>query len=203
MLDMKIKNIIPLICLSLILFSSCHKKKYDYGNFTDARNGKEYKSVDVGGKIWMAENLNYEGDIALGTDTSTTTPHRYYPNNSEANVETCGYLYNKTAAFGNSDASSDKVQGICPDGWHLPSRSEWESLIDEIIDDEDYMSDFTSQSAGAYNGSYVNYGKRQYYWTSTEFDTERSYFGIMYRMEADFTGTADRETALSVRCVKD
>ena len=200
---MKIKNIIPLICLSLILFSSCHKKKYDYGSLTDTRNGKEYKSVDVGGKIWMAENLNYEGDIALGTDTSTTTPHRYYPNNSEANVETCGYLYNKTAAFGNSDTSSDRVQGICPDGWHLPSRSEWESLLDEIIDDEDYMSDFTSQSAGAYNGSYVNYGKRQYYWTSTEFDTERSYFGIMYRMEADFTGTADRETALSVRCVKD
>jgi len=197
------RKISVLICLLVVLCSSCHKKKYDYGSFTDSRNGKEYKTVDVGGKIWMAENLNYEGDIALGTDTSATTPYRYYPNKSEANVEPSGYLYNKTAALGNSDASSDKVQGICPDGWHLPSRSEWESLIDEIIDDEDYMSDFTSQSAGAYNGSYVNYGNRQYYWTSTEYDSERSYFGIMYRMEADFSGTADMETALSVRCVKD
>ena len=202
MIDMKIKNFIPLICLSLILFSSCHKKKYDYGVLTDSRDGKTYKTVEFANHEWMAENLCYEGDIELGTEYDSIGSRRYYPNGSQSAVEEKGYLYNWNAAIGDSDVSSDDVQGICPDGWHLPSNAEWTSLKDELGEESDYMKEFTLPTAGAYNGTFINYGNRLYFWSSTEVDSANAYFGTMYELDYGVTNVAQKGIAVSVRCVK-
>lgn len=95
-----------------------------------------YDAVQIGNQIWMAENLfttRYSDgtSIPLGTSASTITSYRYNPNNSANNVPTYGYLYNWSAVMrgGNSsNANPSGVQGVCPDGWHVPSCAEWDQL---------------------------------------------------------------------------
>ena len=109
------------------------------GTVTD-RDGNVYKTVIIGSQCWMRENLRTtkyaDGTaILLGTSTNSSTPYRYYPNNNSSNVSTYGYLYNLAAALYNEECSSNNpsgVQGICPDGWHLPSSLEWWDLRDTL-----------------------------------------------------------------------
>ena len=94
------------------------------GAFTDTRDGNVYTIVEIGYQTWMAENLRYEGNISLGSG-------RYYPDNNASNVATYGYLYNWSVAMNGASSSSSNpsgVQGICPNGWHLPSDAEWTQL---------------------------------------------------------------------------
>jgi len=82
------------------------------GKLTDSRDGKAYRTTTIGGKRWMAENLNY-------TPPSGNSWAAY------------GRLYDwNTAMAGaaSSSANPSGVQGVCPIGWHLPSREEWNEL---------------------------------------------------------------------------
>lgn len=48
------------------------------------------------------------------------------------NLEQLGYLYNWAAAAGTTSSSqsiNEPRQGICPNGWHMPSKNEWTTLI--------------------------------------------------------------------------
>jgi uncharacterized protein (TIGR02145 family) len=77
-----------------------------FGNFTDRRDGKTYRTVRINGMTWMAENLNY------------ATADSRCRKNSESHCKEYGRLYNWDAA-----------KNACPAGWHLPSREEWTGLI--------------------------------------------------------------------------
>ncbi len=105
--------------------------------FTDFRDSTNYNTTQIGNQCWMAENLAYLPDITSGNISSDVTPCYYvYGYNgtiisdakATANYSLYGAIYNWAAAMKGS-ASSDSVpsgvQGICPDGWHLPSDSEW------------------------------------------------------------------------------
>ncbi len=104
----------------------------EYGELTDSRDGQIYKTVKIGDQWWMAENLNYE----------TTRSYCY-----KDSVEYCskyGRLYLWSAAMDSAGRWSENgkgcgygvtcsptypVRGACPEGWHLPSRTEWENLF--------------------------------------------------------------------------
>lgn len=96
---------IPFICGDLLI---------------DIRDGEQYQTVQIDGQCWMKENLNYE----VGTNWC------YYNNVAYCNV--FGRLYTWTTIM-NGQTSSNNVpsgiQGICPEGWHLPSDSEWCNLF--------------------------------------------------------------------------
>ena len=108
----------------------------DKGEFTDERDGKKYKYVEIGSQTWMAENLNY--------DTETNGSKCY--NNLETNCATFGRLYHWAAAMDIEDwykhnffEASTNYRGICPEGWHIPNNAEWETLIN-FVSSESVMS---------------------------------------------------------------
>ena len=136
-------------CQDGSLYSLCGGKSYDVmteycdggtvyevkSKFTDARDGKTYRTVKIGSQIWMAENLNY--------DYNQNTAQSYCYNNSVANCTTYGRLYTWSAAMdsaavfsGNGKGCGDgktcsaikPVRGVCPEGWHLPDATEWNAL---------------------------------------------------------------------------
>lgn len=98
-------------------------------------DGNSYDAVRIGEQVWMASNLRTtryaNGDaIPEGQTSSFTEPYRYTPS---TNVAEYGYLYNWAAVMGGASSSSvnpSGVQGICPNGWHVPSDAEWSQLTD-------------------------------------------------------------------------
>ena len=106
-------------------------------------DGNTYNTVQIGNQCWMKENLRTthyaNGESILGSNSnnnlSTTTAYRYSPNNSSINVPVYGYLYNWPAVMNGSSSSNSNpsgVQGICPNGWHVPSDAEWTQLINYV-----------------------------------------------------------------------
>jgi len=172
---------------------------------TDSRDGQTYATVTIGSQTWMAENLRYEGDIPLGSTASNTTAYRYYPNNSSNNVASYGYLYNWTAAMNGASSSESNpsgVQGICPDGWHLPSDAEWTQLSDylggpnsagpklagntslwrsgSLVSSPNFgITGFAAFPAGYYDSyyssAYNDFGYDALFWSATEYNSDRAY----------------------------
>ena len=73
-----------------------------YGSFTDPRNEETYHTVQIGDKIWMAENLNFEFGTSWCFD------------DDPINCSIYGRMYNWYSAL-----------DVCPVDWHLPSYDEW------------------------------------------------------------------------------
>jgi uncharacterized protein (TIGR02145 family) len=109
-------------------------------------DGNTYSTVTIGNQVWMAENLKVtkypNGDAIphvtnsadwkkLGDNDTDDAYCAYDDNEGMANYY--GYLYTYSAAIGdNWERDNVDKQGICPDGWHLPSDSEWLTLENEV-----------------------------------------------------------------------
>ncbi len=106
-------------------------KNNDTDSFIDPRDGQEYKTVRIAGLEWMAENLNYGSFIPV-TDTSgdNSIVEKYsFNNNPDLKGEFGGYYtYYDWMEMMNHDTTS--MQGICPEGWELPTREDWSLIID-------------------------------------------------------------------------
>ena len=97
-----------------------------YRTLVDGRDGKIYKTVVIGNQLWMAENLNFADTICI---PELKTGSSCYDGESK-NCKYYGRLYDFYAAIETcSDSSTSKIQGVCPDNWHLPLSSEWDELI--------------------------------------------------------------------------
>ena len=168
----------------------------------DSRDGKKYRMVEIGNQTWMAENLNYKikGSCCYG--------------NKDSNCAKYGRLYTWKVA-----------NVVCPRGWHLPSKSEFETLIESVGGKSvaGKMLKSTKGWRGGGNGSdtYVfsafptgfrnydtsfsydgNYGA--YFWSSTEFNSNYVYY--MYLNYSGDSANLDYYYKLygfSVRCLKD
>lgn len=102
----------------------------------DLRDGHVYRTVVIDGQTWMAENLNYDpGDVSGMSVYSWSGCYE----NSADNCTKYGRLYTWEVAVNNADCAYDNkcnlsgvVQGICPEGWHLPSFDEFQSLFKAV-----------------------------------------------------------------------
>jgi len=170
--------------------------------FVDSRDGKTYKIVEIGNQIWMAENLNYD----MGGS--------WCYENSSVNCDKYGRLYNWDAA-----------RVACPQGWHLPSDSEWSSLTNYLGGEEvaggklkstsgwespnfgaTNSSGFTGLPGGYRNtdGSFGDLSSIGYWWSSTEYSTADAWTRGMYYLSAYvYRNIGSKSGGFSVRCLKD
>ena len=110
MTKLLIHVLIPIFLLSTSISAQT------FGSFTDSRDNKTYKTIQIGDQIWMAENLKFKY-------TSPQYGESYVYNGKSENYRIYGRLYNWQSAC-----------KVCPDGWHLPSRNEWYELINNFGD---------------------------------------------------------------------
>jgi len=109
------------------------------GHFCDDRDGKVYKTTTIDNQTWMAENLNFKIE-GCSEEFSLYTAGLwcFCPGN---NCTLYGRVYNWAAAMAidpicaNNYCVSpitEKHQGICPKGWHMPNRTEVDKLIENV-----------------------------------------------------------------------
>ena len=232
------------LCKEGTLYELCGETPYDRSTeFCDFRDAKIYGYTVIGEQTWMAENLNfaYRMTDADGNETSDSISFCY--DNDSANCETYGRLYTWAAAmdsaavfsdegkdcgYGVKCAASGKVQGVCPEGYHLPDTTEWKVLIDYVADrapdaasgsalkstsgwnNDGNGSDlfgFAALPAGYRNddGQFEKIRESVEFWTSTSV----SEYGAYKRFLDDVStvlwnsGATPKNKARSVRCVKD
>jgi uncharacterized protein (TIGR02145 family)/uncharacterized repeat protein (TIGR02543 family) len=112
-------------------------------DFTDARDGQTYSTVQIGDQCWMAENLNI-GTRINGSNNQTNNGiiEKYCYNNAEAQCDVYGGLYqwNEMMNF----TTTPGVQGICPEGWHLPTDAEWTAFTTYVSDQPAFLCNSTA-----------------------------------------------------------
>jgi len=98
-----------------------------YGTFIDNRDNKTYKWMIIGNQTWMAENLNI-GNVIDGSEEQTDNGiiEKYAVNNSSEYCDSFGGLYQWHEMM--DYATTESAQGVCPDGWYIPTDTEWKEL---------------------------------------------------------------------------
>lgn len=84
-------------------------------------DGNIYSTIEIGSQTWLKENMK-----TLHYPDSTPIVSVLAYNNDDSLANIYGRLYNWNATMNNSH--TEKAQGICPDGWHVPSISEWDII---------------------------------------------------------------------------
>ncbi len=199
-----------------------------------------YKTVKIGIQIWMAENLKVthypNGDAIplvpdyaawgkLG-DNNIDDAYCFYNNNAGLGY---GALYTYAAAVnGTPQTGTNRVQGVCPDGWHLPSDAEWTEMVNYITSDghsgtegnalktktgwgnngngtDDYG--FSAPPGGNRyygNGSFDYLGYVGHWWSSTEGNNSTAFDRhLRYTPAGVGRWNYEKSYGFSVRCLRD
>lgn len=214
----KIACALFVMCIVLVCFViyESNFSADDSGSFTDSRDGHVYRYVDIGNQTWMAENLNYVGKngdagICYNNDTSS--------------CRISGALYTWSEVMAGSQSSSSapsNIQGICPNGWHVPSDMEWGTLIAYVGADSARIK-LSSKSAwsnsgngtdqygftvlptgGRFNAGTFNFlGYDANFWSSSESGTSNAWVRDFGYDAADVTrDNFDKSYGFSLRCIK-
>lgn len=181
--------------------------------FTDPRDGQQYATVQVGNQCWMAQNLNV-GQWVKSFDGQThrkTGIQKFAYDDRQSNNAVYGGLYTwwETMFGENTDGikyvedSRTMVQGICPDGWHIPGDAEWRMLASEA----DRLGTFTEKMpAGGYRsrkGEFFQAGIFGYWWSSTLGNNNEACGMLLDLSSKKWNKKSwEKERAFSVRCVR-
>lgn len=211
---MNIRKLYPILLVFIIsLIVGCNDElpslsKGEIGSFTDLRDSREYKTIEIGNQIWMTQNLAFKIDSGIGYwDMDTSSIDTIY-----------GYLY-----------TWETAKKAVPSGWHLPSKDEWEGLINYLggrevaggrmkeagnnnwerpNTDGDNSSGFTARPAGYQNYAgeilFLGEGRWGYWWSSTKDSSSFAWAVRLHNSEASaITNDYNTNMGFSVRCIKD
>jgi len=99
-------------------------KDVDY--FIDPRDDNRYRIVKLNESWWMAENLRYGKEISTSVEQTNNGIVEMYRNHGNNNFDSIGGIYRWFEAM---NYAVNNHQGICPDGWHIPSNEEYSELF--------------------------------------------------------------------------
>ena len=209
------------------LITGCSKDENPPDSVTDIE-GNIYKTVRIGNQVWMAENLKASTfsdgseipDVPDATDWNelTTQGRCWYNNDEAANKDIYGALYNYYAV------NSGK---LCPDGWHIPSKGEWEKLRETLGDTltgggklkEEGTEHWKTPNTGSVNstgftalpagiryfeGTFNSVTMFTSFWSSTEWDNDKAWYMSLYYSDAAVViHNTSKKDGFSIRCIKD
>ncbi len=184
----------------------------------DIRDGQFYPTFILpNGKCWMAANLNY-GTSIPGTliQSDNCLPEKYCWQNNSLNCSVYGGMYQWDELMHYQ--SAERVQGLCPPGWHIPTSLEWEELVnfyngnslagsplkDLLLQNGFnglpggmyYLNNTWSFGTGSFNGSM--------YWTSTLFSPTQGVARALNQLSPSVSSYySSRVNAFNLRCLKD
>jgi uncharacterized protein (TIGR02145 family) len=199
--------------------------KVTYGTVTDARDGRSYRTVQVGTRTWMAENLavDVNGSVCAGGTADSCA--RY------------GRQYTWTQALGISDIYLDSGlnnytyrQGLCPTGWHVPLSHEWSDLetqakrvlgadsvawgralalpsgYSDLAPQEDRLGmRLLPAGSGMVGEPFVDQGTAARFWIAQDVNNAKASVGGLMRNKTDWVAAEPyvlKRSLLSVRCVR-
>lgn len=196
------------------------------GFMLDERDQKLYRTVVIGSQTWMAENLNY-------ADTTNYKSRNWCYNNSLDSCAKYGRLYTWAAAmdsagkwsthgkncgYNKSCTPTYPVRGICPEGWHIPSKSEFQTLFTEVKGQSSAGKvlksasgwngtdefGFSALPGGVYYGYFSRVGQMTLFWSATAYSDIDSYY-ILFRSDDNAAplGYDDKYYGAYIRCLKD
>ena len=201
-------------------------KSIQYDTIIDSRDNQVYKILTIGEQTWMAENLNYYDTIQM----PELKQHSWCYKDKEDNCELYGRLYDLTVTlgydstnttpaeyleYGEKDSSS--IQGICPQGFILPTISDFEVLKNNYVPKQLVSSGTNSSGLSVvvknmgYRNTYqeINYSlNKPAFWTVTyEWASSKDGRVVYFRTANseyyyDDNTSFDQSYAVSVRCLK-
>lgn len=204
-----------------------HNPDVTYGEMTD-QEGNVYKTVMIGGKEWMAENLNastyrngnplLNGLTTANWQSAASGAWHYY---NQDMINTCphGKMYNWYAV--------NDSRGICPTGWHVPTEADWSSLENSLggqltagnkmkVTGSTYWfggnanatneSGFSAIGSGLYYfyGSFEGLTQGVNFWSATTFDASSAWVrSLSFDMGNLALSIYPKNSGFHVRCVRD
>lgn len=211
-----------------------------YVNYVIDRDSIFYRTVRIGTQVWMAENLNTGMMVNSSGDEFPTQDNdiieKLCYDNKLLNCDVYGglYLWEEMMDYSTADAGGIRItQGICPEGWHVPTQQEWIILRDDLgeedlaggmLKDTSYLwrqknlgasneTGFSALPAGKY-GLYLGVetfqreAEKAYFWTTYFNASEQWKAYSLWHYDEKLTmiegnHRLDYPNAMSVRCVQD
>jgi uncharacterized protein (TIGR02145 family) len=176
---------------------------------------RQYTTYQRGGRCWMTENLDYGTSGSYQQPQTDNCIPEKYCSDSDPDCSLLGGFYQWDELMQYSPAEGS--QGLCPPGWHVPTRAEWQSLIDDPANQGNglaggFLKDvpFIAKTGGLlYMNSIWAFGLGDYpgatmFWTSTSNGTNHAYSRGMNSPNTSVSFySASLANAFTVRCVKD
>ena len=202
------------------------------GSSAVSYEGKMYHTVQIGSQCWFMENLDVGTQITgIPDQKNNQIIEKYCFNDDPSNCLSYGGLYQwgeavqyKNGADNNTlgnPALTGNVQGICPQGWHIPKDAEIAVLSSSVSGNGNALKEIgqgsgdgagtnTSGFSGLFGGmrgsleAFWNIKQHGYFLTSEEpMPGLTTYIDLSTSSNAIFSSTFDKYYALSVRCLKD
>ena len=104
-----------------------------YGEFLDKRDRQVYKTIQIGDQVWMAQNLNFNALMSSCYNDSVEYCEKYGRLYTWMSAMDTARVFTTNAKGCGYDRYCDPdiilpAQGVCPEGWHMPSSEEWDVL---------------------------------------------------------------------------
>ena len=197
---------------SNLVYIYSENEGWKYFSVFDFRDSNEYKVGQVEDKIWFLENIRYEKsaekcvvDGCMETNIYGYTEKTCWAGWEDSLGKECYYTWEEAMNQKMSECGYGAIcgmgdvaqQGVCPEGWRLPTQQELMSVLVEKLS-LTYAGNLGDEKP--YENIY-DLGRIAFLWSSSEIDRNHAYYlRVGYDLyEYDF----NKRNAFSVRCVKD